>query len=125
MPRVGTALLERFNWIPSPNETILLFVEFSRKGLGLKHASICCGCCFRCQCKAIDIEFFLLTACIMISTQLDQTLSVDVHMNEQLMAGKWKERYVMEQSTNVEVLETIAMSTTWMILLMTCWNSSI
>jgi hypothetical protein len=32
----------------------------------------------------------------------------DVHVNEELVAGKWKERYVMEHSTTVEVLETIA-----------------
>ena len=38
----------------------------------------------------------------------NKRFSVDVHVNEELVADKWKERYVMEDSTAVEVLETIA-----------------
>jgi hypothetical protein len=42
---------------------------------------------------------------MMISAQSDQTLSVDVHVNEELVAGKWKERYVLETIANVYDLD--------------------
>jgi hypothetical protein len=34
----------------------------------------------------------------------NKRFSVDVHVNEEIVAGKWKERFVMEDSTTVEVL---------------------
>jgi hypothetical protein len=44
----------------------------------------------------------------LVRSSRNKRFSVDVHVNEEIVAGKWKERFVMEDSTTVEVLEMIA-----------------
>ena len=44
----------------------------------------------------------------LLRSSRNKRFSVDVHGNEEVGAGRWKDRYVMEDSTTAEVLETIA-----------------
>ncbi len=44
----------------------------------------------------------------LVRSSRNKRFSVDVHVNEEIVAGKWKERFVMEDSTTIEVLEMIA-----------------
>jgi hypothetical protein len=44
----------------------------------------------------------------LVRSSRNKRFSVDVHVNEEIVAGKWKERFVMEDTTTIEVLEMIA-----------------
>ena len=44
----------------------------------------------------------------LLRSSRNKRFSVDVHVNEEVGAGRWKDRFVMDDSTTAEVLETIA-----------------